>query len=126
VSGKARQHERSASGLKCSSRNRYQQLLKTFWTGWHDEQHPDGSITWTSPSGRTYVTRPGSRLLFAALCLPSGELPTVSKAHRPPGDGGVMMARRRRTREQYRAYRIDAERALNEAHVAERNKPPQF
>jgi hypothetical protein len=37
-----------------------------------------------------------------------------------------MMPRRRRTREQDRAYRIDAERALNDAHVAERNKPPPF
>jgi hypothetical protein len=37
-----------------------------------------------------------------------------------------MMPRRRRTREQERAYRIDAERALNAAHVAERNKPPPF
>ena len=32
---------------------------------------PDGTITWTSPNGQTYVTRPGSRLLFPALCLPA-------------------------------------------------------
>jgi hypothetical protein len=37
-----------------------------------------------------------------------------------------MMPRRRRTREQDRAYRINAERALNAAHVAERNRPPPF
>jgi hypothetical protein len=37
-----------------------------------------------------------------------------------------MMPRRRRTRAQDRAYRIDAERALNTARVAERNKPPPF
>jgi hypothetical protein len=37
-----------------------------------------------------------------------------------------MMPKRRRTREQDRAYRIDAEQALNTAHVAERNKPPLF
>jgi hypothetical protein len=35
-----------------------------------------------------------------------------------------MMPKRRRTREQDRAYRIDVERALNAGHVAERNKPP--
>jgi hypothetical protein len=37
-----------------------------------------------------------------------------------------MMPLRRRTREQDRAYRIDAERALNDAHVAGRNRPPPF
>jgi len=38
----------------------------------------------------------------------------------------VMMPRRHRTREQNRLRRIDAERALNAAHVAERNQPPPF
>jgi hypothetical protein len=37
-----------------------------------------------------------------------------------------MMPLRRRTREQDRAARIDAERALNADRVAERNKPPPF
>lgn len=37
-----------------------------------------------------------------------------------------MMPIRRRTREQDRNHRIDAERALNDGHVAERNKPPPF
>jgi hypothetical protein len=37
-----------------------------------------------------------------------------------------MMPKRRRTREQDRVYRINAERALNGAHVAERSKPPPF
>jgi len=36
------------------------------------------------------------------------------------------MPKRRRTREQDRAHRIDCERALNAAHVAERNLPPPF
>jgi len=45
---------------------------------------------------------------------------------RPPGDRGLMMPKRRRTRAQDRDHRIDAERALNAAHVAERNKPPPF
>jgi hypothetical protein len=79
---------------------------------------------WTSPTGHTYVTRPGSRLLFPALCLPTGELPTTPTGYRPPGDRGVMMPQRRRTRQQNRAHRIDAERALNNAHIAERNQPP--
>jgi hypothetical protein len=37
-----------------------------------------------------------------------------------------MMPKRRRTREQQRVCRINAERALNAAHVAERNQPPPF
>ena len=78
-----------------------------------NRQHPDGAITWTFPSGHTYITRPGSRLLFPALCLPTGELPSVPTAERPSGLRGIMMPTRRRTREHDGAYRIDAERALN-------------
>lgn len=112
------------SNLRCLCRKHH--LLKTFWAGWSDQQRPDGTIVWTSPAGQTYTTRPGSRLLFPSLCLPTGELPTASTADRAPGDRGIMMPRRRRTREQDRVARIDAERALNAAHVAERNIPPPF
>ncbi len=112
------------SNLKCLCRKHH--LLKTFWAGWRDEQHPDGTVVWTTPSGQTYTTRPGSRLLFPSLCVPTGQLLHAPMVDRPPGDRGLMMPRRRRTREQDRTYRIDAERALNAAHVAERNKPPPF
>jgi hypothetical protein len=112
------------SNLKCLCRKHH--LLKTFWTAWCDEQRPDGTVNWTSPSGQTYTTRPGSRLLFPTLCLSTGELPTAPKANGPLSDRAVMMPKRRRTREQDRAYRINAERALNAAHVAERNQPPPF
>jgi hypothetical protein len=37
-----------------------------------------------------------------------------------------MMPTRRKTRAAQRAYRITAERRLNDARVAERNKPPPF
>ena len=47
--------------------------MKTFW-GWHDQQLPDGTLIWTSPSGQTYVTTPGSALLFPSLCVPTGAL----------------------------------------------------
>jgi hypothetical protein len=78
----------------------------------------DGTVIWNSQTGQKYLTRPGSRLLFPALCLPTGEIPTAPTPYRPPGDRGVMMPLRRRTREQDRAHRIDAE------HVPERNQPP--
>ena len=42
------------------------------------------------------------------------------------GDRGVMMPKRPRTRAHDRAYRIAAERRLNDAYVAERNRPPPF
>ncbi|SOX55532.1 HNH endonuclease [Mycobacterium ahvazicum] len=102
-----------ASNLKCLCRKHH--LLKTFWTSWHDEQRPDGTVVWTTPNGQTYVTRPGSSLLFPALCLPTGELPTAPRSDHPPGGRGVLMPRRHRTREQDRAYRIKAERSLNVA-----------
>lgn len=113
-----------ASNLKCLCRKHH--LLKTFWAGWRDEQWSDGTVVWTSPSGRTYTTRPGSHLLFPALCLPTGELPGVARQYRSPGDRGVMMPSRRRTRAQDRTRRINAERSLNAAHIAERNQPPPF
>lgn len=112
------------SNLKCLCRKHH--LLKTFWTAWHDQQLPDGTVVWTSPTGQTYTTRPGSRLLLPMLCLPTGELPPAPTTSRPAGGRGLMMPRRRRTREQDRTSRINAERALNAAHVAERNKPPPF
>jgi hypothetical protein len=98
-----------ASNLKCLCRKHH--LLKTFWPKWCDEQHPDGTVVWTSPTGRKYVTRPGSRLLFPTLCLPTGELPAVAMGQPPSAQRGLMMPTRRRTREQDRARRIDAERS---------------
>jgi hypothetical protein len=113
-----------ASNLKCLCRKHH--LLKTFWTGWCDEQWPDGTVVWTSPSGHKYTTRPGSRLLLPALCPSTGGLPTAAGRYRSAGNCGVMMPKRRRTREQDRARRIDAERALNAARVAECSQPPPF
>jgi hypothetical protein len=37
-----------------------------------------------------------------------------------------MMPRRTNTRTENRAKRIEPERRLNDAHVAERNRPPPF
>lgn len=103
-------------------------LLKTFWSGeggWSDRQYADGTIVWTSPSGRTYTTRPGSRLLFP-LWDTTIAGPQVSNATPGGGERNLLMPLRRRTRAADRAYRISCERTLNDAHVAERNKPPPF
>lgn len=112
------------SNLKCLCRKHH--LLKTFWTAWRDEQRPDGTVNWTSPTGHVYTTRPGSRLLFPSLCLPTGDLPAMPGLDLRVDGRGVMMPKRRRSREQDRIRRINAERALNAAHVAERNQPPPF
>ena len=77
-------------------------------------------------TGHTY-THPDSKQLFPTLYEPTGKLWTGE----PPtpdttGDRGVMMPKRRHTRAHNKAKAIDAERKLNDHHVAERNKPPPF
>ncbi len=68
----------------------------------------------------------GQRLLFPSLCEPTATLSLPEPDSVVGGDRGVMMPKRRRTRAQDLAYRIDAERRLNDAYVAERNMPPPF
>jgi hypothetical protein len=97
--------------LKCSSPNRCHHLIKTFW-GWRDQQLPDGTLIWTAPSGHTYVTTPGSALLFPQLRTPTGTLDPIP--HQPQhGDHTAMMPKRRRTRAQNRARYVTDERRHN-------------
>lgn len=56
----------------------------------------------------------------------TAELPQTSTAAVNVDARGLMMPRRRRTRAAELAHRINAERALNDAYMAERNKPPSF
>ncbi len=100
-----------ASNLKCYCRTHH--LIKTFW-GWKDQQLPDGTLILTSPTGHTYVTTPGSALLFPRLCAPTTDLPTHQTQTSDPYAGRTaMMPRRRRTRAQDRAQRIATERRRN-------------
>ena len=100
--------------LKCSLASRCHHLVKTFW-GWGEKQLPDGTLILTSPSGHTYVTTPGSALLFPSLCLSTGGMPAPEAD--PPSDycaeRRAMMPKRRRTRAQNRAHRIATERRQN-------------
>jgi hypothetical protein len=102
-----------ASNLKCYCRTHH--LVKTFW-GWRDQQLPDGTLILTSPAGHTYVTTPGSALLFPSLCHAVGAIPTP-EADPPPDDHcaprSAMMPKRRRTRAQNRAHHIATERRQN-------------
>ena len=111
-----------ASNLKCLCR--FHHLLKTFW-GWSDKQLPDGTVIWTAPSGRTYLTMPGSALLFPSLAVPTGDLPVAVRSERPEdscGDRTAMMPKRRRTRRQHRTAGIRAERVRNQRARAERHR----
>ncbi len=101
-----------AANLKCYCRTHH--LVKTFW-GWRDQQLADGTLILTSPAGNTYVTTPGSALLFPSLCHAVGGMPTPEAD--PPadhcGDRTAMMPKRRRTRAQHHAQRITTERNQN-------------
>jgi len=102
-----------ASNLKALCRKHH--LLKTFW-GWRDKQLPDGTVIWVLPDGQTYVTHPGSALLFPNLCAPTGDLPSPQPPPRRDvrcGNRGFQMPSRVTTRSQSRAHRVDAERRLN-------------
>ncbi|WP_157576615.1 HNH endonuclease signature motif containing protein, partial [Mycobacterium sp. GA-2829] len=114
------------SNLKCLCRKHH--LLKTFWTGktgWRDEQFADGTVVWTSPSGDTYTTHPGSAQFFPTLAEPTAEAP-VRENPQATENRGLKMPKRRRTRAQNRARYIDEQRKLNDDFVAERNRPPPF
>lgn len=111
-----------ASNLKCLCRTHH--LVKTFW-GWRDQQLPDGTLILTSPAGQTYVTTPGSALLFPSLCLATGGLPAPEADPTPDycADRTAMMPKRRRTRAQNRAARIATERHHNRM-ARNGEKPP--
>jgi hypothetical protein len=119
-----------ASNLKCLCRLHH--LIKTFW-GWSDQQLPDGAVVWTSPSRHTYVTTPGSALLFPQLCAPTGTLDAIPDRQRGT-DHTAMMPKRRRTRAQNRANYIAAERRHNRAArestwqtpIVANDEPPPF
>jgi len=101
-----------ASNLKALCRKHH--LLKTFG-GWRDKQLPDGTVIWALPDGHTYVTTPGSALLFPSLCAPTGDVPAsaAETAGDYYGERTALMPKRRRTRAQNRARLIAAERREN-------------
>ena len=111
-----------AGNLKCYCRIHH--LIKTFWPGWSDRQFADGTVTVTTPTGHTYTTRPGCSLLVPHWAIHTPAPPSTPAAAGP--NRSIMMPKRKRTRAQSRADRIKAERALNDAYVAERNTPPTF
>jgi hypothetical protein len=113
------------ANLRCLCRKHH--LLKTFWggpRGWRDRQLPDGTIIWTAPTGHTYTTHPGSRLLMPTLNQPSTPTPTTTATEGPAR--GLMMPLRTRTRRQDRQARINAERAYNLAQLTTPEPHPRI
>jgi hypothetical protein len=68
--------------LACKCREHHR--LKTFHGGpggWRDEQLPDGTIIWTSPTGRVYRTTPGGPDMFPQM-RPACSTPKPKKRSR--------------------------------------------
>ena len=102
-------------------------LIKTFYTGpggWTDRQLPDGTVTWTAPTGHTYSTEPHGGMLFPVLAQPTGDLDglVVDEAS---ANRGVMMPTRRQTRDQDRRDRIAQERRERTELIAEEERERQ-
>jgi hypothetical protein len=115
-----------AGNLKCYCPTHH--LLKTFW-GWQEKQLPDGTLILTSPAGHTYVTTPGSALLFPSLARAVGGIPAPEVD--PPADycseRTAMMPKRRRSRAQDRAHRVATERRHNhQARQARKAVPASY
>jgi hypothetical protein len=109
-----------AGNLKCYCRKHH--LLKTFWPGWSDRQLADGTVIVTTPTGHTYATKPGGSLFFPTWAI---NTPAPPGTQAIPGEyRTLMMPARKRSRAKARADRVKSERRLNDAYVAERNKPP--
>jgi hypothetical protein len=101
---------------------RLHHLLKTF-SSWKERQLPDGTVEFTSPSGRVYSTEPFGAMLFPQLGVSTEELALANGP--PPGPNRELaMPKRKRTRAQERAYRIQQERNINAARYAA--DPPPF
>jgi hypothetical protein len=102
--------------------------LKTFWcgqNGWREQQFADGTIIWTSPSGRTYTTKPGGALFFPQLASPTEKLTVAAGQSESSAPGrNLLMPARQRTRAAERAARVSWERGVNEARWAA--DPPPF
>ena len=95
--------------------------MKTHWgvvNGWRDRQLPDGTVEWIAPDGQVYRTTPGSRLLFPELCVPTAPT-TVNPADVPAAHTtGLTMPKRRTTRDDDRARRIEREREVKALLIA--------
>jgi hypothetical protein len=107
----------------CKLLCRIHHLVKTFEHGWRDEQLPDGTVTWTSPRGRTFTTKPGGALFFPQLASPTATL-TIPTTTNPPKPGRTLaMPTRRQPRTVQHANRITYERTRNQTRLTLLGQP---
>nr|WP_225951935.1 HNH endonuclease signature motif containing protein [Mycobacterium sp. OAS707] len=99
-------------------------LIKTFHSGWGEQQLPDGTIILTAPTGHTYISQAHGAALFPTLGQSTGELP-VSTGEQPTHYRTLMMPRRKQTRAQDRRDRINAERRQRTQLIAEEEQQRQ-
>jgi hypothetical protein len=95
--------------LACYCREHHR--LKTFHGGpggWHDDQLADGTIVWTSPTGRTYRSTPPGVDLFPQL-RPACRAPTATKRNHA-ADKAKRIARARATLRQQRPVNAETRR----------------
>jgi hypothetical protein len=103
--------------LACYCREHHR--LKTFHGGpggWRDEQLPDGTIVWTSPTGRIYRTTPGGPELFPQM-RPACSAPKPRKRSRSR-EKALRIARARSTIRDQRPVNAETRR-INRARKQE-------
>src|SRR5690349_10325110 len=99
-------------------------LIKTFHTGWTEQQRPDGTLVLTSPTGHTYTTQAHGAALFPTLGRSTGALP-LATIEQPSPYRTLMMPRRKQTREQNKRDRINTERRQRSELIAEEERQRQ-
>ncbi|MGQ9351130.1 DUF222 domain-containing protein [Mycolicibacterium gilvum] len=107
----------------CKCYCRLHHLIKTFWPGFSDAQHPDGTVVVTTPTGHAYTTKPLSGLIFPGWDTATESPPPPAQATQPSAGRHLKMPTRRRSRAQNRAARIKAERTRNAALRASQVRP---
>ena len=85
----------------------------------------DGTIILTAPTGHTYTTEPHGASMFSALDQDTGELNIPPHTVWRETDRGLMMPRRKQTREQDRRDRINQERRERTELIAEEERQRQ-
>lgn len=87
-----------ATNLKCLCRQHHR--LKTFHDGWRDTQLADGTVIWTSPTGRTYRTSPAGADLFPRQPRgPACTAPTLGRINRSQQRSARIAQARKHNRE---------------------------
>jgi Domain of unknown function (DUF222) len=83
--------------LKCLCRQHHR--LKTFGA-WRDTQLDDGTVLWTSPTGRTYRTSPAGADLFPQSRAPACAVPPAGRRSRSRQRSSRIAQARKHNREQ--------------------------